>query len=209
LKNGSILRGVIEAGARFGTPALEYHTVVMKRGVSPMRTKLYWITGPWSGRLAVTPRPRGGDWLEDEIHSWRRSGVGGVVSLLTSDEVGDLDLATEAGLCGADEIKFFSFPIEDRHVPSSKEAFSDLVTKLDGMLSEGKNVAVHCRQGIGRAALVAVCLLIQSGMATEAAIERVSIARGCPVPETDEQRRWITAFARSSTKGSNAYRSAH
>ena len=36
-----------------------------------MHTELYWIPGPWLGRLAIMPRPRGGDWLEDEIRSWR------------------------------------------------------------------------------------------------------------------------------------------
>jgi hypothetical protein len=48
----------------------------------PMRTELYWVEGPWSGRLAIMPRPRGGDWLEEEIQSWRRSGIDVVVSLL-------------------------------------------------------------------------------------------------------------------------------
>ena len=51
-----------------------------------MRTELFWIDGPWPGRLAIMPRPRGGDWLEEEIQSWRRSGVDLVVSLLTLEE---------------------------------------------------------------------------------------------------------------------------
>jgi len=143
------------------------------------------------------PRPRGGDWLEDEIQSWRRSGVDVVVSLLTPDEVADLNLADERGLCRANGIQFCSFPIPDRGVPSSREAFSDLVTKLAEQLADGKNIAVHCRQGIGRAALVAICLLVLSGIAPESAIQQVSAARGCPVPETTEQRRWIADFAKS------------
>jgi hypothetical protein len=32
-----------------------------------MRAQLYWIEGPWAGHFAIVPRPRGGDWLEDEI----------------------------------------------------------------------------------------------------------------------------------------------
>ena len=42
------------------------------------------------------PRPRGGDWLEDEIQAWRRSGVGVVVSLLTPDEIADYDAYDES-----------------------------------------------------------------------------------------------------------------
>jgi protein-tyrosine phosphatase len=143
------------------------------------------------------PRPRGGDWLEDEIQAWLRSGVNVVVSLLTSDEIADLGLADEGKLCRANGIQFFSFPITDRGVPSSREAFSELVAKLAGQLAVGNNIAVHCRQGIGRSALVAICLLVLSGIDPEAANQQVGAARGCPVPETAEQRRWVADFARS------------
>jgi len=100
------------------------------------------------------PRPRGGDWLEDEIQSWRRSGVDVVVSLLTREEQTELSVADEGELCRANGIAFVSFPIVDRGIPSSFEAFSDQVARLAEQLANEKNVAVHCRQGIGRAALV-------------------------------------------------------
>ncbi len=159
-----------------------------------MRTDLYWIEGPWLGRLAIMPRPRGDDWLADEIHSWHRSGVQAVVSLLTPDKLNELRLADEGALCRANGIEFVSFPIIDRGVPSSMAAFADLVTALAELLAHGKNLAVHCRQGIGRAALVAICLLIFSGVERGAAILRVSTARGCAVPETPDQQRWIAGY---------------
>ena len=37
-----------------------------------MNPDLFWITGPWRGRLAIATRPRGGEWLGDEIRGWRR-----------------------------------------------------------------------------------------------------------------------------------------
>src|SRR5260370_126959 len=40
-----------------------------------MNPDLFWIPGPWRGRLAVATRPRGGDWLEDEASGWRRAGL--------------------------------------------------------------------------------------------------------------------------------------
>ena len=61
-----------------------------------MVTELHWIDGPWRGKLALSARPRGGDWLEDEIAHWQRSGIKIVFSLLTDEEMSDLDLLNEA-----------------------------------------------------------------------------------------------------------------
>ncbi len=162
-----------------------------------MRTELYWIAAPSPGRLAIMPRPRGGDWLEEEIQAWRRSGVDLVVSLLAIDEQIDLDLLDEKALCDENDIEFITYSIVDRSVPSSMSDFSKLISRLADGLANGKNIAVHCRQGIGRAGLVAVCLLIFAGIEQEAAEASVKSARGCTVPETPEQRRWITDFANS------------
>ncbi len=141
------------------------------------------------------PRPRGGDWLEDEIQSWRRFGVDVVVSLLTFQEQTELNLADEESLCRANGMEFVSFPIIDRGVPFSSEVFSGEVAELARQLASGKNIAVHCRQGIGRAALIAIGVLTISGIGLADAIQRVSKARGYSVPETPEQRRWISEFA--------------
>ena len=159
-----------------------------------MRTELYWIEGPWQGKLAILPRPRGGDWLEDEVQGWRAAGVDVVVSLLTSDEVAELDLEQEGRLCEAHGIDFRSFPIVDRSVPASRKATLDFVKKLAKLLMEGKTIAIHCRQGIGRSALIAACLLVLSGILPDAAFLRVSEGRGCSVPETSEQQQWLMDF---------------
>lgn len=161
-----------------------------------MRTELHWIAGDWPGRLAIMPRPRGGDWLEDEIQSWYREGVNAIVSLLTPDEVEDLDLVEQGSLCRAVGIRFISFAIPDRGLPTSRKAFSELLADLGNRLANGETVAVHCRQGIGRAALVAICLLVASGTDVEESMGRVGAARGCSVPETVEQRRFAVEFAK-------------
>lgn len=161
-----------------------------------MPTQAYWIEGQWRGRLAIVPRPRGGDWLEDEVSDWHESGIDLVVSLLTPDEVAEFDLHAEAQWCEAFGIELVSFPIPDRGVPASPWAMTALVDKLDEALGAGKKIAVHCRQGVGRSALIAACLLIASGAEPHAAFERISVARGCSVPDTPEQERWVTDYAR-------------
>ena len=160
-----------------------------------MNTDIYWIDGGWSGHLAILPRPRGGDWLEDEVRSWQLTGVDVVVSLLTAEEIADLDLAQEAELSQRNGVRFLSFPIADRGVPASRRATIELVRILDKALAEGKNLAIHCRQGIGRSALLAACLLIMTGVDPDTAFQRLSAARGCAVPETAEQREWVRKFA--------------
>lgn len=40
-----------------------------------MRTELHWVDGPWPGKLAIGSRPRGGDWLADEVADWHRAGI--------------------------------------------------------------------------------------------------------------------------------------
>jgi len=160
-----------------------------------MRTELYWINGPWKGRLAIAARPRGGDWLEDEVRSWRQAGVDIVVSLLTPEEVAELDLGEEGPSCRKHGVEFFSFPVLDRGVPASRQSALMLAHTLTEKLSAGKRVAVHCRQGIGRSSLLAACLLVAAGEDADTAFQHIRAARGCPGPDTPEQREWVRNFA--------------
>jgi protein-tyrosine phosphatase len=161
-----------------------------------MKATVYWIEGPWPGRLAILPRPRGGDWLADEVRAWRAAGIELVVSALQEEEVNELDIAGEAVLSEAAGIRFVGFSITDRGVPASARETVALVRRLDERLSRGHSVAVHCRQGVGRSALLAACLLAGAGVEVDTAFQRIATARGCPVPDTDEQRDWVQRFVR-------------
>jgi protein-tyrosine phosphatase len=160
-----------------------------------MATELHWVEGPWRGNLALAARPRGGDWLDDEMASWRMSEVDTVVSLLERDEAEELGLRLEAGAAQHHGMRFVSVPIADRQVPDSKVLFSAEVERVDRELAAGRNVVIHCRQGIGRTGLLAACLLLGRDVPAQDALFRLSEARGLSVPETAEQRRWIDEFA--------------
>jgi protein-tyrosine phosphatase len=160
-----------------------------------MKADLFWVPGPWHGRLAVATRPRGGDWLNDEASAWRRAGIDLIVSLLEDDEAADLDLTGERQAADRHAIGFISFPIPDRGIPASTEAAIEVIGRIAAELRAGKNVAVHCRQGIGRSGLIASAVLLNAGVGAEEAMETVSSARGIAVPETHEQRRWIEHLA--------------
>ncbi|MGB8062134.1 MAG: dual specificity protein phosphatase family protein [Candidatus Sulfotelmatobacter sp.] len=163
-------------------------------------TGLYWLDGPWKGKLALAARPRGGDWLGDDVANWKKAGVGAVLSLLTPEEQKELELQNEAREVQGQGLRFSSFPIPDLQVPRSEAKLADALKNMAANLSAGRNVLIHCRQGIGRTGMIAACLLIQSGMSPGAAVELVSAARGMAVPETPEQREWIERYAPVFTK---------
>jgi protein-tyrosine phosphatase len=160
-----------------------------------MRAEIYWINRESPAKLAILLRPRGGDWLADEVRDWLGAGLDVVVSLLSEEEVAELDLAREAELCRSGGLEFISFPIIDRSVPASREETLGLARRLASRLSAGKNVGIHCRQGIGRSSLVAACALIQTGLSARTAFDLISQARGLTVPETAEQEKWVRDFA--------------
>jgi protein tyrosine/serine phosphatase len=161
-----------------------------------MKPNIYWIPGPWVGKLAILGRPRGGDWLTDEVEGWCDAGVQVVVSLLSEEETRELGLADEARLIEANGLNFISFPINDYDVPTSEGAVRQLVNDLEELLAQGQNVGIHCRAGVGRSSLVAACLFVDYGEDTEISFQQIGTARGLAVPDTVAQREWVSEFAK-------------
>lgn len=162
-----------------------------------MNPTLYWIPTSSPGKITISARPRGGDWLEDEIEGWRKQGIDIAVSLLTPAENKEFDLQSEAAESKTKGIQFISFPIEDRNVPQSSGKFEELIAKLASEIQRGRSIAVHCRQGIGRSSLLSPALLAFQGEDLEDSLSSISWARGIAVPETVEQRNCLARFART------------
>lgn len=156
---------------------------------------MFWVPGPWRGRLGILPRPRGGEWLADETTAWREAGIDVVVSLLEPDEEAQLVLEGEAAAAAASGVEFRPFPLPDRGVPASRESVADLASGIVDALETGRNVAVHCRQGIGRSALIVGGVLVGAGKDPNTALKTIEESRGLEVPETEEQRQWLRDFA--------------
>jgi protein-tyrosine phosphatase len=89
-------------------------------------------------------------------------------------------------------MSFEQFPIPDRGVPESVRATHALWGRMESKIRNGGAIGVHCRASIGRAGLVTAGALIRLGFAEIDAWQRASSARGTPVPDTDEQRLWVT-----------------
>lgn len=163
-----------------------------------MIAEVYWTQEKFPGRIALVPRPRGGDWLEDEALAWKNAGLDVIVSMLESEETESFGLEREAEVSQLHGIEFFSFPVTDRSVPILNESFFQKLEKLKKLLSEGKNIGIHCRQSIGRAPLLAAFLMILFGIEPDEAFRQLSLARGLEVPETIEQKNLAEKFYEES-----------
>jgi protein-tyrosine phosphatase len=159
-----------------------------------MRAELYTIEYDGPGALSIMARPRGGDWLADEIEAWREAGVDVVVSLLAPEEQTELELDEETSLCQHADLAFLAFPIPDRGIPSQLAAAERLITEIVEALKARKHVAIHCRMGIGRSAMIAAATLVALGEKPERAWASIEAARGLPVPDTPEQAQWVAQY---------------
>jgi protein-tyrosine phosphatase len=138
-------------------------------------------------------RPRGDDWLEDEITNLKNSGVGVLVSLLESDEIYELGLGFEKELCLEKNINYINFPITDRNIPKENDNTDQFIRLLVEKLNKGLSVVIHCRMGIGRSSIIAAAVLLEYDLKVSDVIENIIKIRGVRVPDTDEQLTWLKA----------------
>jgi protein-tyrosine phosphatase len=172
------------------TRAHPCHCLPTINAEAAMHPTLYTVQRHGPGRLSTMAKPRGGDWLEDELRGLCRLGVDVLVCALPAAELEEVDLADEPRAAELAGLEFVWIPIADRAVPD----LADLLPVLEGLiqrLRRNQHLTIHCRFGIGRASLLAAALLRLEGMDADQAWGHVARARGRPVPDTDEQRLWI------------------
>jgi protein-tyrosine phosphatase len=159
--------------------------------------EVFWIgatNGAIGSMLAIVLRPRGDEWLEDEMRRLKLNGVQTIVSMLESWEAEGLGLAREEQLAGQNGLNFLSYPISDRETPSDISSFYRFAAALADRVRGGERIGVHCRGSIGRSTVMAASVLIHLGWKPTEALKAIALARGCPVPDTEEQRDWILAY---------------
>ena len=152
---------------------------------------IFWIADTG---LAIVLRPRGDDWLENDLQRIQMAGIQIIVSTVENWEARSLGLAKEADIAQHLGMHFISYPIQDRSVPADREDFTHFVSMLVRRLHAGEKIGVHCRGCVGRSTVVAASTLIKFGWSAERALDEIEVARGCSVPDTEEQRDWILAF---------------
>jgi len=156
-----------------------------------MRPDIYRVKNIGSGFLAIMAKPVSGEYIEDEFAGIAREDINQIISLLEPHEEYSVGLRREKELTEANGMKFQSYPIPDREIPSSLKDFSNFIDRLYKQINEGVNTVVHCRAGIGRAGIVVASVLIRAGIEPNSAFELVVEKRGVSVPDTDEQKQWV------------------
>jgi protein-tyrosine phosphatase len=155
---------------------------------------IFWIQDRTQPQLAIVPRPRGAEWLRDELGLLRDEGIDVLVSLLSPYEAWALGLVDEEAIAGDLGMHFIAHPIPDREVPDDVPGFRQLVANLAVDVRAGRKIGVHCRACIGRSTVLLASLMIAMGSDPEEALRLIADARGMAVPDTLEQREWILQF---------------
>lgn len=169
-----------------------------------MACTIYTVQIEGKTKLGYMARPRGGDWLEDDLRSISQQRFEIVVSLLEDEEAEELALTEEAGLCSRYGLQFVHIPIRDRGVPEFDKATMRALSSLRELWRSEQSVVTHCRMGYGRAPMIAACIMISEECGSDAAFEKLSAARGISVPEMEEQRAWVQKYAELLGKQENA-----
>lgn len=159
-------------------------------------TEIYWIGD--RRQLAIVARPRGGEWLQQDLASVKAGGIDVLVSFLQPYEEAELGLQDEKRTAEAVGLQFIAFPIPDRQVPPDLKGFRRVVEKLAQRVRQGDRVGVHCRGCIGRSTVMLAAVMITLEIKPEDALRQIERARGLSVPDTAEQLEWILNYEREA-----------
>ncbi|MFO7759281.1 MAG: protein-tyrosine phosphatase family protein [Roseovarius sp.] len=143
------------------------------------------------GTLALAPLPgASGDYGADMAHlrDWKPALV---ITLVTPEEIAECEaftLGTDLQEAGT---RWISYPIQDFGTPAPDQfaAWPDASEMMRAALKGGGRVMIHCNGGCGRSGMVALRLMVETGEAPDAALDRLRAVRPGAV-ETAAQMAW-------------------
>jgi len=137
-----------------------------------------WVTGP----LAV-----GGSFPMEAVEQLaKREGIGAIVDLR-------VECCDDEAMLRLHGLEFLHLPTEDCCAIAPR-MIDDGVEWVQARLERGTRVLIHCEHGVGRSALLALCILVAGGLQPLDAMNRLKTARpvASPAPEQLEAfRTWV------------------
>ncbi|HEY8618321.1 protein-tyrosine phosphatase family protein [Phenylobacterium sp.] len=112
-----------------------------------------------------------------------RHGVGAVIDVRAES----CDDAAELEACG---LRFLHLPTLDHHAVA-QPMLDDGVAFAAEARAAGRKLLVHCEHGIGRSALVALCVLVSRGLGPLEALARAKDARALVSPSPAQYQAWV------------------
>ncbi|MBA3541418.1 MAG: dual specificity protein phosphatase family protein [Deltaproteobacteria bacterium] len=119
----------------------------------------------------------------ERIHELPLLGITAVVDL-RGETCDDEAMLARHGL------EFLHLPTRDLG-PVSPAMLREGVAFVGAALAERRRVLVHCEHGIGRSALLALCVLVDRGHAPLAALELAKTRRGVVSPSPEQYEAWV------------------
>ena len=144
-----------------------------------------------------------GNWerdLELDLERIRKWGATAVVSLITGEEIRDLQVQDISRAVADRHMEWWHLPIPDGQPPGPdfEKAWVHAGAAVRDRLRLGFDVLVHCKGGLGRAGTVAARLLVEFGENPDEAIRRVRAVRSQNALETRDQERHVKRCARAA-----------
>jgi protein tyrosine phosphatase (PTP) superfamily phosphohydrolase (DUF442 family) len=122
----------------------------------------------------------------------RECGVGAVIDV----RIEDSDHAEELSACG---LSFLHLPTEDA-CAVSQDMLDEGAAFARETAEAGRNLLVHCQHGIGRSALVALCVLVDRGFAPLEALALAKDAREKISPSECQYQAWAEWIGRRAPR---------
>jgi ADP-ribosyl-[dinitrogen reductase] hydrolase len=131
--------------------------------------------------------------LDADAAQLRKQGVDILLLLVEDGELERCRATDVVDVLPAHGVELIRFPIADPRLPADDRAFRRLLVGLAERVREGATLAIACRGGLDRAGMTSACLLRESGLDADPAIERVHAARRQTLT-MPEQLRYVRAW---------------
>jgi ADP-ribosyl-[dinitrogen reductase] hydrolase len=158
-------------------------------GVKGLPLKIDTVSAPsFSGLIGISACPGMkefstldlyDDRIENDLQCISNWGAKAIVTVLDIHEMTMLGVTALPTRIVARNIAWLHLPMSNHLLPEAKfdEKWYLVRDKLLEFLQQGERILIHCKEGVGRSALVAVRLLIEAGFDTDSAIKAVRKAR--------------------------------
>lgn len=140
--------------------------------------------------ISMTPGKKNNKWnrdIEDDIKHIYSEKIDVIVCLLEWSEMKTMNIIDYPKKVKNTGITFYHLPVKDLDCPHDNDLKLIVETILKYLLS-GKNVLVHCKEGLGRSGVIVACCLCNFGFSGDESINMVRKQRKGAIQNTCQEK---------------------